>query len=273
MGVVERTTTQQSQTTEGLEVHFPAAQTGTLDQDEEWCTVAVNGSRRKIRFHDYDEVFEVPGLYEHLFYEKLKCNSPETVCTLLEEELAESDDSVSDLTVLDVGAGNGMVGEELVNRGAESVVGIDIIEAARDAARRDRPGIYEDYFVADLTDLPRHVARQLDDAQFNCLTSVAALGYGDIPPAAFARAFNLISTPGWVAFNIKEDFLKDTDTTGFAGFMRRMIDSGILKVRLMRRYRHRLSLVGEPLYYLGIVGRKQRDVPESWLEDVREAAG
>ena len=272
MGVAERTT-RQSQATEDLEVHFPTVQTGTLDQDEEWCTVVVNGSRREIRFHDYDEVFEVPGLYEHLFYEKLKCNSPETVCNLLEEELAESDDSVSGLTVLDVGAGNGMVGEQLVDRGAESVVGIDIIEAARDAARRDRPGVYDDYFVADLTDLPRDVARQLNAGEFNCLTSVAALGYGDIPTAAFTRAFNLISTPGWVAFNIKEDFLKDTDTTGFAGFMRRMIDSGILQARLMRRYRHRLSLAGEPLYYVAVVGRKQRDVPESWLEDVREAAG
>ncbi len=258
---------------EDLEVRFPAVQTGTLDQDEEWCTVAVNGKHRKIRFHDYDEVFEVPGLYERLFYEKLKCTSPETVCDLLEEELAESDDSVSDLIVLDVGAGNGMVGEQLVDRGAESIVGIDIIGAARDAARRDRPGVYDDYVVADLTDLPRDVSRQLEDARFNCMTSVAALGYGDIPTAAFARAFNLISTPGWVAFNIKEDFLKDADTTGFAGFIRRMIDSGILKARLMRRYRHRLSLAGEPLYYVAIVGRKQRDVPESWLDDVREAAG
>ena len=39
--------------------------------------------------------------------------------------------------------------------------------------------------------------------------TVAALGYGDIPPQAFAEAFNLISDHGWVAFNIKDRFLQE----------------------------------------------------------------
>jgi hypothetical protein len=33
----------------------------------------------------------------------------------------------------------------------ESVVGVDIIPEAQEAADRDRPGVYEDYYVVDLT--------------------------------------------------------------------------------------------------------------------------
>ena len=61
--------------------------------------------------------------------------------------------------MLDIGAGNGMVGEQLVDMGAEQVGGVDIIEEAAQALERDRPGIYKDYDVADLTNLPPMVER------------------------------------------------------------------------------------------------------------------
>src|SRR4051794_25269396 len=91
--------------TSDLQVEFPGDE--SLEQDHEWCRVTVDGRARDIRFHDYDEIYKVPGLYEFLFYERLRCCSPEVVCDLLEEEL-ESDPA--DLRVLDLGAGNGMVG-------------------------------------------------------------------------------------------------------------------------------------------------------------------
>ncbi len=251
-----------------VQVRFPRAQPGGLDQDQEWCIVEFNGTRKRIRFHDYDEVFAIPGLYEHLFYRRLKCNSPEVVCSLLERQVRENSTRMSELAALDIGAGNGMVGEELAARGVESVVGVDIIEEAAEATQRDRPGVYEKYFVADLTDLPVNVADQLEETELNCLTVVAALGYGDIPPAAFARAYNLISTPGWVAFNIKEGFLADGDSTGFAGFTRRMIRSGIMHVRVMHRYRHRLSIAGDPLHYMAVVATKESNIPETWLAEL-----
>lgn len=47
----------------------------------------------------------------------------------------------------------------------------------------------------------------LRDWNFNCLTSVAALGFGDIPPRAFFEALRLVATNGWVALNLKETFL------------------------------------------------------------------
>ena len=43
---------------------------------------------------------------------------------------------------------------KLIDAGVDTVVGIDIIEEAAMALERDRPGIYSEYFVEDLTSLP-----------------------------------------------------------------------------------------------------------------------
>lgn len=237
-----------------------------LSQDEEWCVVHYNGLKKRIRFHNYDEIYEIPGLYEYLFYDILRCNSPQVVCSLLEKELKHSSLKISDLNVLDIGAGNGMVGEQLKKAGVKSVTGIDVIDEAADATERDRPDIYNDYHVVNLTDIPQSTYHELKSETFNCLTTVAALGFGDIPPLAFANAYNLISTPGWIAFNIKKLFLSKKDTSGFFRLIHRIVDSGILNIRCCRRYRHRLSLDGSPLYYCAIVGVKKANIPMNWFK-------
>jgi hypothetical protein len=50
----------------------------TRNQDEEWCEVVLDGRRRRIRFHDYRDVYGIPRLYEHLIYHRLECRSPQT---------------------------------------------------------------------------------------------------------------------------------------------------------------------------------------------------
>ena len=57
----------------------------TLSQDAEWCEIRENGRWRRLRFHDYHEIYERPGLYEYLFYELLECQSPRRVVGLLGE--------------------------------------------------------------------------------------------------------------------------------------------------------------------------------------------
>lgn len=256
--------------TEGrnFEVRLPQSR-AELDQDEEFFDVDIDGGSRRIRFHDYHEIFEIPGLYEHLFYERLECASPRVVRELLATELDHDGVDPATLRVLDVGAGNGMMGDELADLGVGHLVGVDIIPEAASATERDRPGAYDRYHVVDLT--------QLDDAQraefaahrLNALVLVAALGFGDIPTAAFAAAHNVLQTPAWLAFNIKEDFLdRDDDDTGFARLIRRMLAQGILERRSERRYRHRLSVAGDPLHYLAIVAIKRADVPQQWFADL-----
>jgi hypothetical protein len=239
-------------------IHLPQ-NTGGLSQDKEWCEVVSDGNRRRIRFHDYGKIFDIPGLYERLFYERLKCCSPSRVVRLLADVASEQRGGLKSLRALDLGAGNGMVGDELYARGVRQIVGIDIIPEARDATLRDRPGIYLDYLVTDMTDLPASDEDKLRRARCNCLLTVAALGFADIPPMAFIKGLTLIETPGLVAFNIKEDFLREEDGTGFSRLIRRLSRDEVIQIQAYRRYRHRLSMTGAPLYYVAMVVRKLKE--------------
>jgi SAM-dependent methyltransferase len=248
-----------------LHVEFPDDE--LRDQDAEWCRVTVGGKTREIRFHDYDEIYSIPGLYEFLFYERLKCCSPEVVCSLLVGELEAEDADPADLRVLDLGAGNGMVGEELADLGVGEMVGIDLLPEAAAAAERDRPGIYAAYHVCDLTELSDELREDLRAHRFNALVTVAALGFGDIPPLAFAEAFNLVEDGGFIAFNIKEHFLDDGEPTGFSRLIGKLLESGIVEQRADRVYCHRLATNGDELNYVAIVGVKRSDISPALIAE------
>ena len=245
-------------------VALPEASMSTT-QDAEWCVVHVEGVWRQIRFHDYDELYSVPGLYEKVIYDVLRCDSPHVVRSLLEAELSDAGTPADELRVLDLGAGNGMVGEELADMGAEFLVGVDIIETAAEATERDRPGLYDNYHVVDMVTLTEGQRRELANYRFNTLTCVSALGFGDIPARAFIAAYNLIRPGGWIAFNIKESFLSGGDRSGFFRLIRAMLDDGTLELRQRQRYQHRLATDRHPLHYVAIVGVKQRDVTDRML--------
>lgn len=247
-------------------IHIP--EVDSVRQGQEPFFIKYDGETKMLRTHDYDEIYKIPGLYEHLIHEKYKCDSPNVVCGLLEEQVAKSAMDISDLKVLDVGAGNGMVGEKLVEKGVDSVVGIDIYEEAAEAADRDRPNVYEDYYVEDLTQLTDSVQKEIEAKDLNCLTIVSSLGFDDIPPLAFVQAYNLISDTGWVAFNIKDEFFETADSTGFAQLIHQMIDADILKLKTKQHYRHRFHQDGTPLYYFAFVGEKQQNISEDLMREL-----
>jgi len=251
-------------------VQFPPEDGQKLGQDEvSFHIVEKSGNKQKIRFHDYDEIFQRPGLYEQIFYDRLKCCSPEKVGRLLELALGTDREPVTELRVLDLGAGNGIMGETLKDKhGVARLVGADIIPEARTAAFRDRPDVYDEYYVADMTNLSADEEEEIQEWSFNCLTSVAALGFGDIPPEAFLKSMQLIKDDGWVAFNIKETFLDRSDQSGFSRFIRELIFSEYLDVYHLERYRHRLSMEGRPLFYFALVGRKTGKIPSDFLERI-----
>jgi SAM-dependent methyltransferase len=251
---------------DAFQITFPSD--ASLPQDAEWCEATVKGERRRFRFHDYDAIYDVPGLYEALFYRRLKCASPRRVVGLLGTVLQDNRLDPGDLRVLDVGAGNGIVGERLRELDADRVVGVDIIPEAREAALRDRPRVYDDYLVADLTALTDSQRSSLESASLNALTVVAALGFNDIPPEAFGVAYNLIETGGsggWLAFNVKEDFLEGGDDTGFAKLIRAMDERNLIQINAYQRYPHRLNTAGEWLHYVAIIAKKRADLPSSMI--------
>lgn len=248
-------------------IQFPRQEARKLAQDEVFFYVIdENGQKNRLRFHDYDRIYEIPGLYEQVFYDRLKCNSPAKVTEILKSTIDQSNGNFSELRVLDLGAGNGMMAEALNRYGVARMVGIDIITQAKMATERDRPHVYDAYYIADFCHLTDDERGELDSWSLDCLVTVAALGFGDIPTRAFMEAFNIIQAQGWVAFNIKESFLNETDTSGFSRMIRDLIFSKYLDVYHLERYRHRLSVEGEPLYYYAIAGRKNADIPVTYFD-------
>jgi SAM-dependent methyltransferase len=253
-------------------IQFPKPESSKLNQDEAYFYLQEGDEQRKIRFHDYDKIYHVQGLYEQIFYDRLKCTSPEKVATILESSLKQSEDNLSELRVLDFGAGNGMMGEALKKHGVSRLIGVDIIPEAYEATVRDRPGLYDAYYVEDFTQLSEEKKEDIASWQCDCMVTVAALGFGDIPPKAFIEAINIIKTSGWIAFNIKETFFDASDESGFSRMIRELIFSKYLDVYHIERYRHRLSIEGEPLYYFAVAGRKNADVPAEFLKSKGIAA-
>jgi len=231
-----------------------------LDQNEEFFTLVTDNRSKRLRIHDYDEVYKIPGLYEEVVYDYLKCDSPRMVCTLLEQEINAARGPKNEMRVLDFGAGNGISGECLADKfDCDALIGLDIVPEARQAARRDRPEIYNDYYVMDLSEPSRKDLKTLEKWDFNVLLTIAALGYGDIPTQGFINAFNLVEKNGWIAFNIKDRFLSDADDTGYHDTLKAMMGDS-LEVLKIEHYCHRLSMSGDPLHYYAVVGRKKDEI-------------
>jgi len=251
-------------------IQFPRVSAHDIDQDEAYFFLVESGKRKKIRFHDYNEIYLHQGLYEQLFYERLKCSSPQRVSEALKYAVEQGHGSLSEFRVFDLGAGNGMMGEALKKHGISRLVGLDIIDEAYEAMERDRPGIYDDYYVCDCASLKKGEKEQLELWAFDCLTSVAALGFGDIPPQAFLTAVNIVVARGWIALNIKETFLNKSDTSGFSRMIRELILSEYMELHHLERYCHRFSIEGKPLYYFAIVCRKNTNVPDDFLDFLKK---
>lgn len=235
----------------------PAPAPDAVDQDAETIWVHLATGREQVRLHDYKRLFAVPGLYETVFDEMLGCDSPRVVVDELAAALNVAGVDPSTLRAVDLGAGNGMVGERLAALGVVDVIGIDRLPDAAHAAYRDRPGLYRDYLVADVTDLTVDdvCAEVPPTGPPNLLTCVAALGFGDIEVPAFTAAVGLLSPGSWIAFNIKSAFLEFDDPTGFATFLAEQIMFGQLRIVREQTYLHRRSVAGEALHYTSIIAR------------------
>ena len=248
-------------------IQFPKIDVNDLSQSQTYFYILEsNGAKTKIRFHDYDKIYSIPGLYEQLFYDRLKCSSPTKVTDILKKAVDQSNEDFYGLRVLDLGAGNGLVGEALKKYGVSRLVGVDIIAEAKQAMERDRPQYYDAYYITDFCNIEADTLEEFGEWSLDCLVTVAALGFGDIPPKAFMNAFNIINQKGWVGFNIKESFLDERDQSGFSRMIRDLILSKYLDIYHLERYQHRLSIDGEPLYYFAIAAKKNADIPEEQLE-------
>ena len=107
-------------------IQFPQKDVHELAQDEVYFyVISPDGEKQKLRFHDYDEIYKFPGLYEQIFYDRLKCTSPVKVAEILKSAIDQSHESFTELRVIDLGAGNGLMGEALKKYGVSRMIGVD----------------------------------------------------------------------------------------------------------------------------------------------------
>jgi len=188
---------------------------------EDWVEFGPVDARRRIAFHDYAALYAVPGLYERVFYDELGMCSSQQVVGLYAGALRQLERPPAGERALDLGAGNGLGGEELRRIGVGHVLGIDLEPQAREAACRDRPGVYDDYIVGDFAALPEATLAAL---QPTAVLALSALGPGHAPPAVLDRALRLLCAGGLFAFAVTPTLLAGSDdpagrATGYPGYL------------------------------------------------------
>jgi hypothetical protein len=223
---------------------------GPPEADGEYVGLREDGADEEIvHLHDYERVYAVPGLYERIVQELLGCRSPEVAAEGLVLALVRLELDPAKLTLLDLGAGTGLVGELLRGLGVGAVVGLDALAAARDACVRDRPGIYRDYLVGDLANpTPRLLAR-LREQRLTGVVAAGAFGGTHVPATALVQAIELLPNGAPVVFTIDERWMRTDGPGGFRTPVAQLLASGRLALVRRCRFRHRLSTAGDPIHY------------------------
>ena len=204
-----------------FEIRFPPQPRGDAAGEFFELVTSPGGRNRieRLRVQDYERLFGVPGLYEEVVQRRLGCRTPDRMAALLAGAAARIGWEPAAVRILDAGAGNGVSGEALAAQGMRPVVGLDILPAARDAALRDRPGVYDAYLVADLCALTPAERQVIRDAAPNALACVGSVGRGHLPAEAVAAALELLAPDALVtyAFDVElgadplHDLLRDAE--------------------------------------------------------------
>ena len=237
-----------------------AEEFGTLAIYEEYFFIVQNGKERKLRLHDYGEIYRIPGLYAYLASE-IRYQSPDVLSSLLMEQVTQAGNRVEDLVVLEIGAGSGLFGKAIAKIGVKSITGVDISLEAAAAAEREYPGIYENYYAEDLTNLSEMARQQLTSKGFNCLVCCSALGGSHISAKAFTTALNAITSNGLIVFNFSQDaWDKDNKGKGAGELIQLhpwITETNILEILATRPYQHRIYMDGRSIEHIAIIARKR----------------
>jgi hypothetical protein len=214
-----------------------------------------DGRSEDLLLHDYERLYSLPGVYEKIVQERLGCRSPEEIASMLARAVDTAGWERAGTRVLDLAAGNGVSGEALAARGLRPVLGTDIAPAARDAALRDRPGVYGTYLTLDLLDLSPQQRRTIAGLNANALSCVAPVGSQSqqLPAAALRAAAQLLSADALVAYMHDPTFgLADMVTAESWGTD---VEADELE---RRRYVHRYTVNGKPYEMDGVMWRVRR---------------
>lgn len=176
---------------------------GTITfEGEEWIEYGPPERRRRIGFHDYASLYDEPGLYDRVFVELLGMHTAEQVVGLYDDALRRLERDPAAERVIDLGAGSGAGGAELRRLGVGIVIGVDREPAAARATHRDRPGVYDDYVVAEV---PEVLTVLRPRSPFTALVAVASVGTDALRAEQLVWVIEALLAPrAIVAFAVSE---------------------------------------------------------------------
>jgi hypothetical protein len=225
------------------------------DQSEESLTVRFDdGREERMRLHEYERVYAIPGLYEEVVQRRLECLSPTTLADGIVGAAQRDGIAPADLRVFDLAAGNGVTGEKLAAHGVRELVGSDTVAEAREAALRDRPGLYSEYVVGDIDHTPQ-LRELVHSRSLNALVCAGALGLGHITAESFARLWAEFPAGSWFSASLHES-LAEAGGSDFGDYLAELDAGGEAEIVTRERFRHRLLMDGEGVYYVAVVVRK-----------------
>jgi hypothetical protein len=232
---------------------------GPPDTEGEYVALRESGRGEElVHLHDYERLYGVPGLYEHIVQDLLECRSPHVAVGGLAEALAELKVDPGGLVLLDLGAGTGLVGELASGIGVSTIVGFDALSAARAACLRDRPDVYRDYLVGDLAAGEERLLADIRSHRPTALISAGAMGGTHAPPSALVNALAALPADSPVVFTIDERWMQTDGPGGYRTAVKHLLDSGELRLMRRSRFQHRVSTTGEPIHYELVVGARGR---------------
>ena len=226
------------------------------DQEQESLVVRFeDGREERMRLHEYDRVYAIPGLYEEVVQNRLECLSPDTLADAIVGAAQRDGVAPADLRVFDLAAGNGVTGERLAARGVTKLVGSDNASEAREAALRDRPELYSDYVVGDIDDAEAGLADLVRSHELNGLVCAGALGLGHITAASFARLWEHFPAGSWFTASLHES-LAEPGGSDFGDYLAELDAGDEAEVLTPERFRHRLLMNGDAVHYVAVAVRK-----------------
>lgn len=246
-------------------IRLPLDEYDILTDEEYFYLLTKTGQERRLKVHDYAEIYRIPGLYECIVRDKLQYKAPQVIAKLLIEQTAQDNLTIDNLCVLDIGAGNGISGEVLARQGVTSIVGLDIIPEAATAAHRDYPGVYQQYHVEDLTNLKKKTHQELINQKFNALLMSGSLYH--LPSLALYNALNLISVGGFFAVTLRgarmeQEKSGQEEPENAYQLFEQLIDNKILEIITRKNYQQRLSVSGEPIEGVAVIARKITEISD-----------
>ncbi len=221
-----------------------------------------DGRTEELRLHDYERLYALPGVYEQIVQDRLGCRSPAELAGMLGRAADALGWDRGAMRVLDIAAGNGVSGEALEAVGLHPVLGTDIVPSAREAALRDRPGLYDQYLTLDLlamTDAERTALTALNANALSCVAPVGTHG-SELPPQVLTAAASLLAPDALVVYmHDPQRGVPDAMTAEVWAADLGAAGVGLEAQELeRRRYVHRYTVNGAPFEMVGVAWRLRR---------------